>query len=349
MSITLKQVAEKAGVSQATASLAISGKKAGQNRISPDTVDLVKKAATLIGYRPNALASSLRNNITHMIGVSLSSISFSSEETLSGIKQEVYPSFTPVLAVHNYDGSCEKVELEAFLSKRVDGIIAAFSGDLRSVEIYQDLIRRYNIPTVLINRSIPGLNLPVVRSDHHGGTYRAIKTLLELGHRYIHYATVSASKEMMEGHRLRMEGYKDAMKEAGLKGQVRITSELGKPNWTQKKNLQDVAHVVVDAWQEYGKPASALFLDNDWLACAVLGELKCRNIKVPEDVSVMGYGGYNFSALKFIDLSTVDARSEAIGTEAANLLLKLIAGEQWDDKPIVLPGEVMMGGTTRAV
>ena len=349
MSITLKQVAKKAGVSAATASLAISGKKAGNRRLSPDTVNRIKEAASQMGYRPNALASSLRSSMTHMIGVSLSSISFSSEETLSGIKQKVYPSFTPVLAVHNYDGSFEKIELEAFLSKRIDGIIAAFSGDLDSVGIYRDLVKQYNIPIVLINRSIPGLDLPIVRFDHYSGAYDATEALMKLGHKSIHYATVSASKEMMEGHRLRMEGYKDAMKEAGLKGQVRITSELGKLNWTQKKNLQDVAHVVVDAWQEYGKPASALFLDNDWLACAVLGELKCRNIKVPEDVSVMGYGGYNFSALKFIDLSTVDARSEAIGTEAANLLLKLIAGEQWDGKPIVLPGEIMMGGTTRAV
>ncbi len=347
--VTLKQVADKVGMSPAAVSLAIRDKRAGARRLSPKTVARIKEAAIEMGYRPNVLASSLRNNKTHMIGISLSSISFSTEETLSGIKETVYPSFTPILAVHNYDGSCERTELEALLSKRVDGIIAAFSGDPESVEIYRELTNLYKIPVVLINRSIPGIDLPIVRFDHYGGTQKATKALLDLGHENIHYATVSSAKKMMEGHKLRMDGYKDAMEKADLASKIRISSEFGRRNWTKKTNLQQVANIIVEAWQGHSKPASAIFLDNDWLACAVLGELKIRDIKVPEDVSVMGIGGYNFSALQCIDLSTVENQSEAMGLKAAELLLKLIAGKPWDGKAIVLPGEIKMGSTTRAV
>ncbi len=347
--ITLRQVADRVGVSSATVSLAIRDKKAGARRLSPDTVRRIKDVAVEMGYRPNVLASSLRNNKTHMIGVSLSSISFSTEETLSGIKEKTYPSFTPVLAVHNYDGTCERIELEALLSKRVDGVIAAFSGDPDSVGIYRELANQYKIPVVLINRSIPGIDLPVVRYDHYDGTQKATKALLGLGHKSIHYATVSSAKKMMEGHKLRMDGYKDAMEKAGLESQVRVTSEFGRRDWTKKTNLQQVANIIVEAWQGHSKPASAMLLDNDWLACAVLGELKIRDIKVPEEVSVMGIGGYNFSALQCIDLSTVENQSEAMGLKAAGLLLKLIAGKPWDGKAIVLPGELKMGSTTRAV
>ncbi len=347
--VTLKQVADEAGVSPATVSLAIRGKKAGARRLAPETVKRIKKTAVEMGYRPNVLASSLRNNKTHMIGVSLSSISFSTEETLSGIKEKAYPSFTPVLAVHNYDGSYERTELEALINKRVDGVIAAFSGDRESVEIYRELTTQYKIPLVLINRSIPGIDLPVVRYDHYGGTQKATKALLDLGHKSIHYATVSGATEMMEGHQLRMGGYKDAMKEAGLDGQTRTTLELGRRNWTKRTNLQQVARVIVDAWKGHSKPASAILLDNDWLACAALGELKTCGIKVPEDVSVMGIGGYNFSALHCIDLSTVEHQSEMMGLKAAELLLDLIEGKSWDGKPIVLPGKLKMGSTTRAI
>jgi DNA-binding LacI/PurR family transcriptional regulator len=346
MSVTLKDVANQLGLSPATVSIAIRGKRAGKRGLSPETIQQVCLTAKQMGYYPNAIASGLVNKKTNVIGILLSSISFSTKETLAGIKKEVFPSFTPMLTIHNADGVSERAEIKTLITQRVDGIIAAFSGDFESVGAYRELSENLGVPVVLIDRSIPDLNLPIVRYDHYGCTYQATKQLLSLGHKRIHFFSVSSSATLLEGHKLRQEGYIDAMVEAGCKDDIVVDFKPGCHDWVEKGNLKPIVGNILDSWSNNKPAATVLFLDNDYLAYEALNQCQSRGISVPEEVSIMSIGDYFFS--EYVNLSSVSVKSELMGIKAAKLLLSLIEGEEnWDKKPIILPIEVRMRGTTK--
>jgi LacI family transcriptional regulator len=349
MAVTLKEIAQHAGVSTTTVSFALRGKRPGQRPLSDDTILRIQKIASQLGYRPNHLAKSLLNNRTNTIGVLLSNLSFGAEELLDGIKGVIAPEYSSLLSVYNSDGENERMRMDMFMQQHVDGIIAAFSGDPASVPYYQDLADKSGIPVVLIDRGIPGLSLPVVRSDHFASTYEGTRALQRLGHKRIQYASVSMARSL-ESTQLRLRGYCDAMKDTGLEHEIRITGEKDFKEWVRLDNLRQVARGVLDAWLKEKQRATALFVDNDWLAYEIIQECMISGIKIPQDLSLMGIGDYAFSGFSFVALSTVSAQKQSpMGKEAGKLLLSMLNGEGQACRNVILPIEVKLRSTTRSI
>lgn len=348
MTTTLVQIAERMGLSPATVSLAIRNKNAGMKRLCPKTVARVQRVAKEMGYRPNGVASSLVSSKSNTIGILISSLSFGSESLLDGVKKDLSADYSALLCVYNSDGANERSKLDLLMRQRVAGVVAAFSGDPESIPVYGELMERYDMPVILIDRSIPGLHLPVVRHDHFASTYEGTKALINLGHRKIRFASVSMSR-LLESTSLRIDGYTKAMQEAGLGGAIRITEEMGYKEWTREERIKLIASKILDVWQK-DKGVTALFVDNDWLAYEILDECGRRNIRVPDDVSLMGIGDYHFSSLSYVGLSSVvSQRQQLMGMAAAKLLMGLIDGKVWDGKEIILPIEVRLRKTTCVV
>jgi LacI family transcriptional regulator len=348
MAVTLKQIAEKANVSTSTVSFALRGKRAGKRPLSPETVLRVQEIADQLGYRPNGLAKSLINNRTCIIGVLLSSLSFGAEELLEGIKNIVAPEYSSLLAVYNSDGESERHRLDLFMQQRVDGVIAAFSGDSESISYYSDLSEKYNIPVILIDRGIEGLDLPVVRSDHFASTYEGVCALTRLGHTRIQYASVSIARGL-ESTRLRIQGYRQAMTDKGLENEICETEEKDFKEWVKMDNLRHVARGIIDVWLR-DRSSTALFVDNDWLAYEIMQECSTYGIRIPEDLSLMGIGDYAFSQFSFVGLSTVASQKQKpMGSGAAKLLMSLLDGSESSGRDIILPVEVKLRSTTKTV
>ena len=348
MAVTLVEIAERMGISPATVSLALRNKNAGKKRLSPQTVVKVHRVAKEMGYRPNSVAAGLVSSKSNAIGMLISSLSFGSESLLDGVKKEMSPGYSALLCVYNADGANERSKLDLLMRQRVAGVVAAFSGDPASIPVYGEMIERYGVPVVLIDRSIPGLHLPVVRHDHFASTYEGTKALLNLGHKKIRFASVSMSM-LLESTSLRIEGYTKAMQGAGLAGEIRITKEMGNKEWTREERLKLIASKILDIWQK-DTGVTALFVDNDWLAYEILDECGRRNIRVPDDVSLMGIGDYHFSSLSYVGLSSVVSQQQQLmGMAAAKLLMGLIDGAAWDGKQLILPIEVRLRRTTCVV
>jgi len=348
MAVTLKQIAEEAKVSTATVSFALRGINAGKRPLSPETVLRVQKIADQLGYRPNSLAKSLLSNQTHTIGVLLSSLSFAAEELLDGIKGIVSPEYASLLAVYKSDSESERQRLDLFMQQRVDGVIAAFSGDPESIPYYRDLTEKYNIPVILIDRGIDELDLPVVRSDHFASTYEGTCALQRLGHTRILYASVSFAHSF-ESTRLRIQGYRQAMIDKGHEGEIRVTEEKDFKEWVRMDNLRHVARGIIDFWMR-DKSSTAIFIDNDWLAYEIMAECKISGIRIPEDLSLMGIGDYAFSRLPFVGLSTVASQKQKpMGSGAAKLLMSRLNGNDEPRQDIILPIEVILRSTTKTV
>lgn len=348
MAVTLKEIAKQANVSTTTVSFALRGKRPGKRSLSPQTVARVRQIADQLGYRPNGVAKSLINNQTHTIGVLLSSLSFGAEELLEGIKSIVSPDYSSLLAVYNSDGEHERQRLDLFMQQRVDGVIAAFSGDPSSIPYYRDLTEKYKIPIVLIDRGIEGLDLPVVRSDHFASTYEGTCALQRLGHRRIQYASVSISHGL-ESTRLRAEGYRRAMIDKGLEDEIREIEEKDFKEWVRMDNLRHVARGIIDVWLR-DKSSTALFVDNDWLAYEIMQECSMYGIRIPEDLSLLGIGDYAFSRFGFVGLSTLASQKQKpMGSGAASLLVSLLKGDQAPKREIILPVEVKLRSTTKTI
>lgn len=348
MAVTLVQIAERMGLSPATVSLAIRNKNAGMKRLCPKTVARVQRVAKEMGYRPNSVAAGLVSNKSNTIGILISSLSFGSEELLNGVKKEMSSEYSALLCVYNSDGANEREKLDLLMRQRVAGVVAAFSGDPESILVYGEMVKRYNVPVVLIDRSIPILHLPVVRHDHFASTYEGTKALLNLGHRHIRFATVSMSR-LLESTKLRIKGYTKAMQEAGFGDAVRVTEQMGYKEWTREERIKLIASKILDVWQK-DIGVTALFVDNDWLAYEILDECGRRNIRVPDDVSLMGIGDYHFSSFSYVGLSSVvSQRQQLMGMSAAKLLMDLMNGKVWDRKQIILPIEVRLRKTTCVV
>ena len=352
MAVTLKEIAKKAGVSPSTVSFAIRGKQPGNVKIPEKTVARICAVAKEMGYRPNRLATSLASNQTKMIGILVPALRGNFyERVFSGINQVIFPDFVPVLALHDYDASRERIELEVFMGNRLDGVIAAFSGDLQNIHLYRELSQGYGIPVVLVDREIPGLDLPIVKYDNYAMAYEAVKALHGLGHERILYANVVAKiAENLESIKQCEDGYRCAMSELNLEDQVRVITRSDNNHWT-KEVLRQSARDILDAWQESVPRATAMMVNVDWLAYEILAECQIRQIKVPDDLSIMGMDDCVYSELTSIGLSSVRLKTdlETLGRKAAQLLLELIAGKKPQETNIVLPIEVVTRKTTQAV
>lgn len=353
MAATLRTIAEEIGVSTATVSLAIRNRKAGKKSLSQATIKAVHEAAKRLGYRPNMLAKNLASSTSKTIGVLLSSLAFGSESLLDGVSKGMGTGFTSLLSTYNRDETIECAELDVLVGQRVGGIIAACSGTPANLHTYKEISESYRIPMVLIDRPMPGLNVPVVRVDHFACTYQATKSLLDMGHKKIICSAMSFSN-WIETPKLHTLGYQHAMREAGLAENVRVKERTGIKDWVVAANLRKEVCGLLDLWAAEENRATAILVDSDWVAYEILNECSARGIRVPEDVSLMGIGDFHFSSLSYVGLSTVKARGEystqaAVGINAAMLLTDIMSGKQWEGKDVLLPVDVILRRTTARV
>ncbi|OHB60095.1 MAG: hypothetical protein A2Y12_09110 [Planctomycetes bacterium GWF2_42_9] len=343
MAVTLKEIAKQAGVSPSTASHAIRGIHPGKRALSGKTIQKVREVAERLGYRPNLLAAGLARNKTFSVGVLVATLRGNFyERILEGITEVMHPNFTPLLAIHNYQPDRERKEIEVFIGKHVDGIIAAYSGDPETMAIYREIRDVHKMPLVLVDRGIPQFKSYVVRSDHYMSTYIATRELGRLGHKNIIFAL--AGRET-ESTKTLMDGFNGAISELGLNNTADIFYKKTQ-SWTIHE-MKSFAENIIDYIGNRKPQTTALLLQADWLAYEVLSVCQDRNIRVPEDLSVMGIEDCDPSSLSFISLSTVKVELNEVGRRAADLLIKLINGEKPDDQPLVIKPSVILRKTTR--
>lgn len=344
MAVTLKEIAKQAGVSPSTASHAIRGIHPGKRALSEKTIQKVREVAEKLGYRPNLLAAGLASNKTFTVGVLVATLRGNFyERILEGITEVMHPSFTPLLAIHNYQSDRERKEIEVFIGKHVDGIIAAYSGDPENLPIYKELQEKHKMPLVLVDRGIENFNSHVVRNDHYLSTYLAIRELARLGHKNIIFAL--AGKEETQSTKMLIDGFNGAVSEFGLKAAADIFYRKTQ-SWSINE-MKSFAENIIDHITSRKPQTTAILLQADWLAYEVLAVCQERGIKVPDDLSIMGIEDCDPSSLPSISLSTVRVELNEIGRRAADLLIKIIDDEQIDGQPLIIKPSVILRKTTR--
>ena len=313
---TIKDVARLAGVSPATVSLVING----SDRISAKTVARVNRAIEKLNFRPNSIARSLRKSRTLTIGM-INTTEFSDASPfimplMVGVEEGAREhGFSVVLC--NSDGNLdlEKDYLQMLIDQQVTGVIFVNS---RSQPRGAPALDPGSLPHVFLYQYAPGVGAPSVTPDDKSGGYTATRYLLELGHRRIGYINGDQS---FQASSHRYDGYRKALEDADLTFESRLVQL---PNTWHEEGGYESAKALM----QLPDPPSAIFCANDELAIGALEGLGELGLRVPDDVSLVGYDDRPEASHKRPPLTTVALPFHEMGKLALNLLLAMIRGEQ---------------------
>ncbi len=335
---TIKDVAERAGVSVMTVSRVINNSR----YVSQATKERVEKAMEDLGYVPNALAHGLITKRTHVLGLIVSDITNPFFTTIArGVEDlAIKNGFNIILCNTDEDVEKEKKYIELLLRKRVDGIILS-PADCSRRDSIEQIIKR-NIPLVLIDRCIRGLDVECVYSDSAFGAYELTKYLISLGHKRI--GIIVGPKRISTAVE-RIEGYKRALKEANIP----LDNSLIK--WGEKYSRED-GYSNTLALLKMDNPPTAIFGGNRLITVGVLRAIRELGMRIPEDISVVSFDEVEDISVTNSFLTVVSQNSYAIGMIATERLLKRIKEKNrflGPSENIVLQPEVIIRKSCRSL
>lgn len=313
--VTILDIAREAGVSPSTVSRVLSGTAP----VAPHKRDLVLAIAKKLRYLPNPSAQSLVRGRTGAIGVLTQSIASPFYgEVLLGVEQGLSGSgYHLIFASGNWQTDHELAALSLLSARRVDALIA-MTGVLSD-----DHLRRAaeDMPLVVIGRSIPGIEDQCLRVDDFQASYEATRYLISLGHRrIIHIAGPGHHQDAVD----RKAGYAQALTDAGLPCDEDLIVE---GDFTEQSGL-----IAMEALLRRASIFSAIFAANDQMAYGARLALYRHGIRVPDDVSLIGFDDQPASAYTTPALTTVRQPTHDMGCAAARAALRLL-----DGKPPALP------------
>jgi len=310
--VTIEDVAKEAGVSIATVSRVINN----LGNVSEKTKMKVWRAVKKLNYKPKILASALaRHRGKFLVGIC------ESERLKDMEKQKILPEFYSVILT-----SLEKVgeeygikfcKMDLLSPGDCDGYVLV-GGDTNKEIINEYRIKRK--PFILLDHYIPGEKVDCIVTNGYDGAYYATRYLIEKGLRKIFHIHGPLNSY---GFRGRFEGYTTAMKEAGLL-----------PKYYEYDDVKDNMEDVIEFMLRKNEKPEAIFASNDITAMRVIRELKKRDIKIPEEVSVIGFDDI-ISARDFNPpLTTLKVFKDEMGSLAAKRIYELLIGH--DIHPVTI-------------
>lgn len=310
-SATLAAVAAKAGVSPSTVSRILNGTA----KVSSDKRQVVERVIAELGFRPNPLARSLAGGRSNSIGVVTQAIdSPFYGEALRGIEDKLGPAgIIPIYVSGHWLAAGEQKALDLLLSRRVDGVIM-FAGKMANSAL-QRVAKQ--VPLVLTGRQMSGPRLATLNFDNLTGAKLATQHLIALGHRRI----VHIAGDLDHGDAVeRLEGYRAALVEAGL---------TPDPAMVFQGDFREVSGVrVVNQLLEQRMDFSSIFAANDQMALGALLGLYRKGIRVPDDVSLVGFDDVQGASYSMPPLTTVRQPMYELGALAADAMLALLRGQR---------------------
>ena len=330
--IRLKDIAERAGVSIMTVSKAL--------RDAPDisaaTKAHIRRLADEMGYMPHFLAQGLRSKSTRLFGLVISAVTnpiFA--RTVSAIEEAAFQRGYSVILGHSLNlPEREEQLIRSLLWRRVEGLFLSPVYRLEpQAPIYEELWRR-RVPTVLLGHRAPFCSqFPSVETDDVAGSALATRHLLELGHRRIAFL---AGSQVNPYARQRYEGYRRALREWQLDVDERLIYRAGS---TIEEGEQAARQMIQE-----GRRPTAVQAVNDLVAIGAAQALLQAGLRIPQDVSVVGFGNVLVSEHFRVPLTTVRQPKFRLGQAAVQMMERLLQGQPAE--PARLPLELVVRDST---
>ncbi|EPS8933091.1 substrate-binding domain-containing protein [Vibrio cholerae] len=303
---TMKDIARLAGVSTSTVSHVINKSRF----VSDEIAERVNNAAQQLNYAPSALARSLKMNRTKTIGmlVTTSTNPFFGE-VVKGVERSCYhQGYNLILCNTEGDNQRMKASINTLLQKRVDGLLLMCS-TLEGERL--DVFDRYpDIPIVVMDWGPILFASDKIQDNSLQGGYMAAKHLIECGHKEIGCITGPLIRHQAQ---MRYEGYKRALAEAGI---------AINPDWIVESDFEcEGGYQAFEKLYQRGKLPSALFVSNDMMAMGVIQAASQRGLRVPDDLSLIGYDDVHIAKFMTPALTTIHQPKYRLGKAAVDTLL----------------------------
>ncbi len=322
MVVTLKDIADKVGVSPTTVSFALRGKNPGKRKLSDETVRRIKEAAVELGYRPNGVARRLVNGKTLSLGL----VVWSGDR----IEEPLFPKF-----LKGIGRACEQLgyglelsiiyaegenHIDQFLGRvlserTVDGYIMIFVDEIRESDI--EKIEKTNIPLVWIVRYPLERGISNVCVETEKGYYQATRHLIERGCKRIAFL---AGDLGFKADQEALSGYRRAIKEFGLPDESRLVVEGNYRRDPAKKAAQQLLGL--------NPRPDGIVAANDISGIQVINVCREKGLCVPKDVAVIGYNDTQIAEMIDPQLSSMRVPAEEMGYEAVTFLVDICRGEK---------------------
>ncbi len=331
MSITIKDVAKKAGVSHTTVSMVIHDDK----RITPDTKKKVQAVITELKYHPNYLARGLVQGKTNTIAIMATYFSNNFEMNfLKGIEQQSGESEYQInqYSTRNKPGVKEQIMEQILYGKRADAFISlAIKPDKNMLEEF----RKNGLPIILIEEEMKGAH--TLKTDNYKGGFLAAEHLLKKGRKKIGIIVGELNgDEVGTSPMERLKGYQRALEEFNVDFDKDLVCEIKDFDFKDGKNS-------LSKFLSVNKKLDAVFCAaGDYTCFGVLEEARKRGIKVPQDLSVVGYDGLEMSAVVSPPLTTIKQSITELGREAFKIAIDAANGKLKEPKNIILQPELII-------
>ena len=335
--MNIYDISEKAGVSIATVSRVLNGNSNVSEKTRKKVLDVMEK----YGYTPNAFARGLGLNSMKTIGLLCTdSSNIFQAKAISYIEQQLHESgYDSILCCSGYDLDSKKNCMNLLLNKKVDGIILISSHFVYGTKEENQYIAEAGaqVPVMILNGEVDAPNVYGVLTDDASGIYKAVEKLAGDGVRRIlhfyHSNSYSGKKKM--------EGYLKGIEEFQLEKEPCLQQFY-------QESLQDIpkmAKFLMELWEQ-GVRFDGIITSDDELALGALKFAKQAGLRVPEELSVIGYSNSMLATSGLIELTSVDIKLEKICQHLISSLLRVFEGEEIPQQAY-FSGELIERETTK--
>lgn len=335
--VTIYDIAKKANVSAMTVSRVINN----TGKISEKTRTKVKQVMEELNYVPNHMARSLVTQQTKILYLLITDITNPFYTTLSRGAEDAALKAGYCLLFGNSDENLDKESgyINTILTTRVDGVLIAPTGDLSLPHL--EKLKQHQIPFVLLDREVPGIECDIVLGDSRDGGRRLVEHLVSQGHRQI--AMINGSSSVSSA-RLRKQGYMDGLKLSDLPCNEQYVLEAG---FRRTNDWSDI-----EAWLDQLKPfPTAIVAGNNVLAVETIRLLQAKGYRIPDDLSVVGFD--ELGPYSEVDpfLTVISQQAYQFGYLGMQMLIERIQHDKNESpwQKIVLPSDLIIRRSVKAI
>lgn len=311
--VSLKDIAKEVGVSTALVSYVLNG-LAKEKRVGKEVVDKINKAARELNYQPNQIARSLRKGSTNTLGLIVADISNPFFAQLARVIEDEAAKNNYTVVFGSSDENCKKSEslIDTLLNRQVDGLIVAPTEGC--TEHIISLAKR-EVPIVLFDRYLPEISTSHVVLNNYQSTYSAVEHFLLKGFTKI---KLVAYKSAMIHMQERIRGYREAMQNHGI----------AKDSVVKEVRYNHIKNDMEKIFNEIESDTDAVLFATNALSLEGLYAIRKKNLRVPEDIGVIGFDGHE--AFDFFNpaLTYIKQPLDEMGKESVRILIEQIKGSR---------------------
>lgn len=334
---TLESLAKHLNLSESTISRALNG-KSEKYRISSKTTKLILETAKAMNYEPNQLARGLRLQRTNTIGIIIPDITnpfFS--KIVRWIENAARENgVSTLISDSNEKTENEKLSVQLFSNRKIDGMIISPVG-----EESEHLVKagNKNMPIVLIDRFLDGLNFPFVGSNNFDGAKEAIDYLISRGHKKIGFIQGTCDTSV---NRERVNGYIQSLNN----NNIPLDMSLVVGNSFEEENGYLETKLLLNS----KKKITAIFAASNLIALGAIKAINEENLKIPEDISIISFDDQPYSDYLSTPMTTVAQQSKEIGTLAFKMLADMIKTKKLNNiNKIQLPTKLIIRNSVKSI